>query len=254
MIDYGKWLQHELEKRRQKNAAYSLRAFSRTLKISPAALSRILTGKRPITLKLAVRVADSFGLSQWERQRFLAPLAGDRSNVDDRQFTALPEDEFALIADWHHYAILSLGQLKTCRFDPSWVARQLGITEKIAAEALERLLRLGIIVREGVRYRQVGQPLMTKRDVPSSAVRQHHRQLLKKATDAVDSVEVEDRDLSAITFPVDPERLSEAKEMIQEFRRRLAKVMGDGAKSQVYALSIALFPLSRARASRRILS
>lgn len=254
MVDHGKWLRTELDKRRQKNAAYSLRAFSRTLKISPSSLSRILTGKRPLSFQLAVRVADSFGLSPRERQSFLAPLTGTRTDVDDSQFRVLPQDQFNLIADWHHYAILSLSHVKGCRFAPRWVARQLGITEAVAADALDRLLRLGLIVRDGERFRQVGPPVMTKRDVPSAAVRQHQRQLLKKAIDSFDDVDVAARDLSAITFPVDPARLTEAKDMIQEFRRRLCKVMGDGQKTEVYAMTVALFPLNHSVKTRRTLT
>jgi plasmid maintenance system antidote protein VapI len=50
--NYRQWLYQEFSKRKAKNPALSLRAFSSRLNISPAALSQIISGKRKLTKNL----------------------------------------------------------------------------------------------------------------------------------------------------------------------------------------------------------
>ena len=57
-IDPRLLLQRELERRCQSNPKYSLRAFAKALKMSPAALSYMLTGKRPVSKKTVKKIVD----------------------------------------------------------------------------------------------------------------------------------------------------------------------------------------------------
>lgn len=59
-------LQSELEKRRQKNPNYSLRAFAGQLNMHAACLSVLLKGKRPLTTKMIKRLVTNLPLSQEE--------------------------------------------------------------------------------------------------------------------------------------------------------------------------------------------
>lgn len=52
------------------NPGYSLRAFARDLKISPQLLSNVINGKRGLSADLAVRVAKTLGLSEFEKTVF----------------------------------------------------------------------------------------------------------------------------------------------------------------------------------------
>src|SRR4051812_39967317 len=85
-------LQRELARRCTTNAGYSLRAFARALGMSHAGLSLVLSGKRPLSRKAAVRIAPLLDLSTDERLAFVshrgpvaAPLGptamGDDSHV-----------------------------------------------------------------------------------------------------------------------------------------------------------------------------
>src|SRR6202050_4890689 len=56
-------LQDELAARCSRNPNYSLRSFAKFLSVSPAALSAILKGKRPITHKMKERLGLQLGLS-----------------------------------------------------------------------------------------------------------------------------------------------------------------------------------------------
>ena len=68
--------------------------------------------------------------------------------VDVPNYGELQIDIFNLISDWHHYAILSLGDIKPNRANPKWISAQLGITLRDASNAFDRLLRLGLIKKK----------------------------------------------------------------------------------------------------------
>ncbi|HAG92455.1 MAG TPA: hypothetical protein DCL41_11310, partial [Bdellovibrionales bacterium] len=59
-------LNSEFNKRKGRNPNFSLRSFAKWLKISPAQLSQMMTGKRPITINSAQKIGDRLGLSPIE--------------------------------------------------------------------------------------------------------------------------------------------------------------------------------------------
>ena len=66
------FLRKKLEEAQQVNPRYSLRAFSKKVGIHFATLSSIINGKRRVSRKIAVRVADSLALSASERSDLLS--------------------------------------------------------------------------------------------------------------------------------------------------------------------------------------
>ena len=58
-------LQNELINRCEKNPNYSLRAFAKSLDIGPSALSQIVRGKRKLTKKMTLRLADRLDISPY---------------------------------------------------------------------------------------------------------------------------------------------------------------------------------------------
>src|SRR3954470_9427897 len=75
-----RYLRKELERRKQKNPRYSLRAFASNLDLDASALSRILNGKQEIALSLCVRLVRKLKLSDEELSLFLASVAEDKMN------------------------------------------------------------------------------------------------------------------------------------------------------------------------------
>jgi uncharacterized protein (TIGR02147 family) len=230
---------------RVKNSAYSLRSMARSFDTSPAQLSQILSGKRPMTNKFAFKVADKLGLSPLELREALTEKIGSRrANAD---FTLLAEENFKIIADWHHLAILSLSQVPDAKADCKWIAQRLGIDYHEAKAAFDRLRRLKFIEIKNGSYHQVPKPMHTTNDVPSGAIRKYHKQNLELAARKIDDVGVEDREYSAITVAANPKKLAAAKKMIRQFKTDLAELLETGPKEEVYTLSIQLFPVSKLR-------
>ena len=61
---------------------------------------------------------------------------------------------------------------------------------------------------------------------------------------------MEERDFSSIMVALDPEKLPEVKTIIREFRQKLATLVKDGHRSEVYQLAIQLYPITKSNNQR----
>lgn len=236
----------ELARRKRANPVYSLRAFARNLGMSPAHLSLVLNGKKRLTPRLARESAERLSLSPDERSRFLASTVPGLEFEDRKEDSErlLSEDEFKLISDWYHLAILSLAKTKKNIANPRLIGKNLGVDPILIKEALARLIRLGFLEIKNNKLVLTTAPLRTSTDVPSEAIRRYHRQTLNLALTKIDTVPVAKREFSAITMAVDVEKLPKAKLMIESFKRKLCKELETSSAQDVFTLSIQLFPLT----------
>jgi len=252
--NYQTWLSNRLTDMKKKNASLSLRSVASILKISPASLSQVISGKRPMSKRTALRLADYFSLSPDETKELLystmkthEPQAFKKRKPRIRkdELKRLEEDEFKLVSDWYHYAILSLSAINTNSSDPKWIADRLGITEKEAQEGFDRLERMKLIERNSTGFIQISQPLTTTQDVPSSAIRKHHKQNLQLAEKSLDRDSVDERAFGGVTMAIDKKDLNEAKKMLRNFRRRFWKKMESNSPTSVYTLALQFFPVMK---------
>lgn len=240
--DLAAFLKEELNRRQTRNPRYSLRAFAKHLEISPSQLSQMLSGKRIITAKTLHRVCESLCLSPLERKEMFERFTLSESELHP-EATPLKEDEFQLISEWYHFAILTLSDLPKAKADPVWIGKRLNIPSATAREALNRLRRLNIL-KDGPELIQVRKSLRVQTETPSQAIRKYHHQVLDLAHERLESVSMEKRDFSSLTIAINPEHLDKARAMIEKFQEDLSAFLRRGEKKAVYQLSCQLFPLA----------
>lgn len=241
-IDIQAMLRSELKRRQDRNPAYSLRAFARSLKVSPAQLSQLVSGKRPLTLKTLEKLSRELGLSPLEKKMVLESTLA--RNPASTPALLLRDDEFRTISDWYHFAILSLTKVKGARKDPAWIAERLGIAVPQARDAVERLERLGIL-SSGREFRQITEPIRVISEVPSAAIQRSHQQNLSLAAEKLVSVPLERRDFSSMTMAVNPAQMARAKRAIEKFQDELFALLQQGQAEEVYTFACQLFPVTR---------
>lgn len=221
---------HYFSETRLKNPMYSLRAMARTFNISPSHLSQVLSEKRPITDKFKKKVCGKLGL----------PTPDGKI-----QFNFIDDDNFRLVADWYHFAILSLSKVADCKADARWISRRLGIDYFIAKEAFERLQKLGLIKVKNGKFSQIVDPLHTSNDIPSLAIRMHHKQNLELAAQKLEDIDINNREFSSITVATSLKKLPLAKKVIRKFKTELYELLESGTKEHVYTFAMQLFPVSK---------
>lgn len=233
-----------------KNPGFSLRSFAKRLRVTPAELSLILNGKRRVTRKMALKLSDRLALDPARAEKLLASLPTrlprrKASTPSVLKYIQLSSDEFNVIADWYHLAILSLAETQGFVSEAEWIARRLGIRLREAESAVQTLLRLGMLEERAGAWVASGKEFRSTYDVPDSSVRKNHAQGLELARAALDEVPVELRDFGASIIAADPDLLPAAKQRLRELRREIVELLESGQKKEVYRLSVQLIPLSR---------
>lgn len=77
------------------------------------------------------------------------------------------------------------------------------------------------------------------------ALNTHILQGLKRAAEAIDRFDKEQRNLSAVTLGVSAEGFAAIQEEAREFRRRVMQIAARDSADRVYQLSVQLYPASR---------
>jgi len=241
----------QLAARQRRNPQYSLRSFARDLDLNPGTVSAIMLGRRAIPKKRLSLICERLALSPrqravvtklWQQEAsHTPPVRAPKSEAVE-----IHESHFQILAEWEHFAVLSLLRTKNFKPDPSWISKRLGVSAPRILSVIARLESAGFIKRNGngdlVRTTP---PLKTSEGVVSAALRSAHADELTLAANALTSVDVALRDISSMTMAMSPSRMKAAREMIKKFRNELADLCDEDGASEVYQICIQLFPLTK---------
>ena len=119
-------LQMKLTEFQLKNTAFSLRAFSNRLGMSPGAISQILNGKRSVSKKIAQKICDKLLLDPQEKSEIVGLFPEIKKEILNNtalepNYLQLQSDQFRVISDWYYLAILSLIKIRGFKKKPKWI-------------------------------------------------------------------------------------------------------------------------------------
>ncbi|HLE11559.1 MAG TPA: DUF4423 domain-containing protein [Bacteriovoracaceae bacterium] len=238
-------LETEYLKRKIKNPAYSLRAYGKFLGIGIASLSDCLAMKRTLSAKNVKKIVERLAISPAEA----ATLLNDkkRGDLEALNRVHLKEDQFNAIVDWYHSAIVEMASIQGHKASGEWIAERLGISHMEAKAAITRLINLGLISIDTKKnkIKRLTPPVSALSDIPSAAIRTHRKQVFDLAKESIENDPLERREFRDITMAIDPKRLSEAKEMLGKYARKICKYLESGEAKELYCLTIGLFPLDK---------
>jgi uncharacterized protein (TIGR02147 family) len=249
-LAFQKILLGKYEEARSKNAHYSRRAFSKKLGISAGAISELLSGQRKVSLKLAEKIIGRLELDPQERVELLELFprgmkAPKSAGADKSKYLQISADQFRVIGDWYHFAILTLMRSSTFKSNPDWIGQRFGIGSSIVVSALERLKRLGFIKEADKKLILAESLYRTSDDIANISVKRAHFQYLDKAREALETLAVEERDFTSLMLTMHPSQLPRAKELIRKFQDELMAELEDKPQPEVYQLCIQMFPLTK---------
>jgi uncharacterized protein (TIGR02147 family) len=243
-------LQREFLERCKRNPAYSLRAYAKYLEIDQSFLSKLLKGQRPFTHQLAETLGPKLGLKQKQIKQIFS--AGTASMPG---FLTISDDEFEVLSEWHHFAIIELSKTNGFEFNLRQIAQRLGLHVEAVRAALERLSRLGFIrLSDGNLKVLSPNTTWSNTKMTSAARKKFQRALLEKSIVALDHVPFELREHGSVTIAINKKRLPEFKEKLKEMRKELSDFFqGSGEKNldEVYQLTISFFPLTKIKSGEK---
>lgn len=155
-------------------------------------------------------------------------------------------DQFKTIADWHHMAILEMINLKNFKNDYEWISKRLGnkVSKHQVQDAIKRMLHLGLISEANGQLTKTNKSLMTPKGKTNECIKEHHKQVIELAAQAVEEQSLNERYFNSCTMTIDASLINVATELIIEFRRKLAKVMEKNQGDETYQLTVQFFRLT----------
>jgi len=250
-----KLLRDRLAEAQVTNPRYSLRAFSKKVGVHFATLSAILNGKRIVSRKIATRIADTLNLDPQERAELLALFPEAKTKLKGTivtgeakkaNYSKLSEQQMKIAGEWEHFAIRSLLQCENFESSAEWIAKRLNLTVPRTQLVLDRLVALGLVsVDENGRFHHSSENFSTFDHPSHEIIQKSHDETLSLARTSLYRDSGDLRDFTSVTVPVNPEKMVQAKELIRKFQDDLCDLLEEGKRTEVYRLSIQLFPLTK---------
>jgi uncharacterized protein (TIGR02147 family) len=263
--DYRRFLGDWFEARRQTDSGFSLRAFALKagLPISNSSFfSKVIAGKRNLTLDLQFRIAKALKLSAPEIKHFslMVQMAQSKDPEGKRHLYAelaghakskarvLGSEAHDFYSGWQNAIVRAYFGLDQKENNPANIGRKVfpPIPSAKVADSIRLLLDLGLISKTAngyaVREKNIAADHMGK----DSVGRLRIQEMLRLAAEVFPRLPAADRDFSAMTIYVGKQGFQAIKERIRVFREEVKSLVeADKSEDRIYTLAMQLFPNTR---------
>ena len=243
---------------------FSYRFFARISGInSPSFLKHVIDGERNLTLSSIVKFAKALKFNKQETSFFKSLVLLNQSTSTNQKeiharellkhrlfikFQTLSVAQLSYFEHWYYVAVRELVSIEAFKSDPDWIAKQISppITSSEAKKALSELIKLGLLKFDDLgKLVQSDMLISTGNEVSSAFVARFHKEMMIKASEAIDRFEKPQREISSGTFGVSQETFKIIKEKTQEFRKEMQELAAkDSHQDFVCQLNFQVFPLS----------
>jgi uncharacterized protein (TIGR02147 family) len=261
-LDYRQFLTEYCRHAKDENPLFSNRHFAAQagLPVSNASLlSKVIAGKRNLTLDLRFKFGKALGFSGEEFRYFdllvqfnqatrmeaknhffseLAKYRGSRAKV-------LKSEEYTYYSKWYYSVVRAFFGYNQKEKNPQAIARKIfpPVPAKDIEEAIKLLLDLKLIKRLANGYAVTESHISTEREIMDLAAKNRMYEMTRLALETFDQVPAEYREYNALTVYISKKGFRSIKERIQSFREELRELVEkDSGEDRVYTLTMQLFP------------
>lgn len=262
-------------KKRQKDIKLSLRGLAKNINVSPSYLSKLLTGKKNLNVKLIEKLSKALKMDTLEQDQLLErfklkllqekvgnfkaisakPLTTKRKAMTSSVVTTLTNEyELAaqesewILSKWYYIAILDLVTVADFTEDSIWIAKKLLISTSDVQNALKALERNGLIYRDDKnrlikKYSHLRFPARLSKEV----FRNYHIAQMKRAIHLLDSRHAHEdfsaRLITGLTVASNKDNFEKVKNFLHQALYQAAEMLSEGGPcSEVYQINLQLYP------------
>jgi uncharacterized protein (TIGR02147 family) len=263
-LDYKEYLAAIYNRVKSEMASYSYLKFAEDLGFGPINMMRlIIIGDRPLTVKIAQRIATGFDLHGVERRYFttLVDYSRERDTTQrDHLFSLLMHYKSELapatldpkqvkyFEEWFNPVIREMTMMQDFPGDPEWIQNRLHFPLRLdeIKRALEILTELGYIQFDAKknRYRRSPEKIHTPLTVDSMAIVRFHQKMMEIGRESITRIPTERREIATVTAFIPESAVPELREKIQKLLDEMeSRETSEGG--QVYQMSVQLFPFTK---------
>lgn len=268
--DYRIYLNDYYKYKKKASGFFSYRQFCMKAGLkSPSIYREVVAGKRNLTLQTIGAFIKGLGLSDRDGKFFENLVLFNQAKTEEakRKYLSIlrglkyrkpqkliPVHLFEYYEKWYNPVIRELAVTVDWKGDFSLLARSVNppIKTSQARESVELLLRLGFLKKDNGNFAQTSPDITTGAEVNSLLIRQLNREYARMGLEAIDRFPPSERDISSIIMGIPRSKLTEFKQAIVDFRKRivgLADTESEGADS-FYSLVVEFFPVGQSISSQ----
>ncbi len=264
--DYRIYLSDYYSHKKKTSGFFSYRQFCMKAGLkSPSIYREVVSGKRNLTPSTITAFIKGVGFSEREgkffenlvlfnqakseesKKKYLAILRGLRYRKPQK---LIPVHLYEYYDKWYHPVIRELAVAFDWKDDFAHLGRSVNPPLKTseARESVDLLLRMGFLKKlENGKYMQTNPDITTGAEVNSLSIRQLNRTYAQLGLEAIDRFPPSERDISSIIMGIPKRKLTELKQVIVDFRKRIIELAdnGSGEIDSFYSLVIELFPVGQ---------
>jgi uncharacterized protein (TIGR02147 family) len=262
-FDCAKYLRDYYDARHAKDRWFSYRFIQSKTGIDPGYLFKVFLGRKFLPKKKIEEVAALLDLNRRETEYFGFLSLYSRAKSPDeirlyfekmlsyREVTTrkVEAKEYEYYSKWYYAALRQIFSYYRFQGNYEELAKMTipPISASEAKKAVAVLDKLGFIEKtpEGS-YQVTDRFLSTGEEWQSIAVRRFQQDTIMLASQALDRIDKEYRDISTVTVTLSAEAFCEAKERIRQFRRDMLDLANrEGRPGGAYHMNIQLIPIGK---------
>jgi len=270
-FDYYEFLKEQYESLKKNKIGFSLRTFSKVAGIpSHSYLLRIIQRKRKLSAKYIDNFCKALHLDTNEcryfhylvsfsnekdpqqKEKYLKTILQLRYNENDEY--RIEDTKLKFFQHWYYPVIRELATLVDFQEDYNLLARKCipKITPTQARSAVKFLIKNNFLKRNNNgKYTLVDYFISSGKEINSTLLKKYHRTTIKQASDAIDTIAHDKRDISSLTLKVSEETYAQMKTEIQNFRKHLFDMARESQDPNLVCfVGLQLFPRSESNLNK----
>ncbi|MBN1757583.1 MAG: TIGR02147 family protein [Chitinispirillaceae bacterium] len=262
-FDYQAFLRDYFDDRKHEHSWFSYRYFAAKIKMDHSNLIKVILGKRHISQRNILAIADCLQFSANEREYFTTLVQFNKSAdvkksrqlfekliaIKRIELKKIEPHQYDFYREWYHTAVYSLLDYYDFRGNYSALAAELNppITTREVRESIALLEKLQLIRKDiDGRYIQVEKKITTGQKWHSLAIQRFQEEAIKLAVNSLQNHPRNVRDISTLTVALSQSDMAAIREITEQYRREIVKVIHEsGPGDTVYQINIQVFPMTQ---------
>ena len=260
---YRQWLNAIYEAMKEQTGSYSYAKLSADLALGSSNAHLIIGGKRRLSKKAAVKIADALDLNQTDRRYLLAVVAYESEKSaagKDAAFrelmnlkakslpNELTKQQLSFFSSWLNAAILELLRIEEAQDDPEWIAKMLRpqVTVPAIKNSLQLLESLEYVKRVEGKLTPTEEVVTTGDEVRGLAIISFHQEMIALAKLSLTDVPHMKREISSLTLAIPNEMLEQMRHEMISLRKKFLDMAAQANKpDEIVQVNFQMFSLSR---------
>ncbi len=261
--DYRQFLADAYAERHNRDRRFSYRFIAQKAGFASAGFfTNVLKGKKDVSMPLAIRLADVFGLSPRQRQYFEQLVMFNKSqtesekqehlkrlrNLRGRAAKNVDGSQGEFYAQWQNTALREVLALKPFNGDYKALGAMLNppLSAAEARKAVDLLLQLGLVRKISGGSLERTDPNLTAGDAVSQAlIVGYQLQTIELARRALEELPKNQRNFSTLTLSISAATYTDILEELRVFRKRVLTMAAESQDpDRVIQMNFHVFPLT----------